>query len=90
MEEITVIRRSSVAGVGSWDVRIDECAHGPGGKEIFVRFERGRWWSASVNRVPSERPRAKPPNGSNTIILHFTEHETTASLPPEDSVRARV
>ena len=69
MEEITVIRRSSVAGVGRWDVRIDECAHGPGGKEIFVRFERGRWWSASVNRVPSERPREN--GGGHWSLLNY-------------------
>ena len=38
----------------------------------------------------SRRAHAKPANGSNTITLHFTERETTASLPPEDSVRVRV
>ena len=50
MEEIAIARRSSVAGVGSWDVRIDECAHGPGGKEIFVRFES--WEMVECEREP--------------------------------------
>ena len=50
MEEIAIARRSSVAGVGSWDVRIDECAHGPGGEEIFVRFES--WKMVECEREP--------------------------------------